>query len=163
MPYVPVSLDCQVLVAPSVYSYVYLFGTGYGPHGAYHKAAQYVHGNRKEMSCWLRWYYFPWIMVGAKVWECHAPCTLAFYEKEDALYQIHKTQSLTFHHLIRGWNCLPFASSWFHTQFLVSVAHLFSLLCFLFCLSSFCILHLYVRNVGSFSGLFILDCPFGFL
>jgi hypothetical protein len=80
------------------------------------KLGQYVHGNRKEMSCWLRWYYFPWIMVGAKVWECHAPCTLAFYEKEDALYQIHKTQSLTFHHLIRGRNCLPFASSWFHTN-----------------------------------------------
>jgi hypothetical protein len=92
------------------------------------------------MSCWLRWYYFPWIMMGAKVWECHAPCTLAFYEKEDALYQIHKTKSLTFHHLIRDRNCLPFANSWVHTQVLVSVAHLFSFLCFLFCLSSFCIL-----------------------
>jgi hypothetical protein len=41
--------------------------------------------------------------------------------------------------------CLPFASTWVHTWFLVESG-----------------LFIFFTNVASVSGLFILDCPFGF-
>ena len=59
-------------------------------------------------------------------------------------------------------NCPPFANSWFHPQFFCEVRVV--LLRFLCCVVFFVSLRPVscVPNVASFSGLSIIDCPFGF-
>ena len=64
---------------------------------------------------------------------------------------------------IRDRNCLPFASTCVHIGFWwdpFCSSFWFSVVCICFvCLRSMS----YVTNVASFSGLSILDCPFGFV
>ena len=65
---------------------------------------------------------------------------------------------------VGGKGSLPFMSILVHSRFFgrVCVVHLFSFLCYIFCFV--CLRHVScVPNVASVSGLFILDCPFGFL
>jgi len=68
--------------------------------------------------------------------------------------------------VIRGSNCLPFAGSWVQPWFLVRFVLLIVLVFYVVvffrlfvCLPPVSC----VTNVASFSGLSILDCPFGFL
>jgi hypothetical protein len=76
---------------------------------------------------------------------------------------LHDLSICVYHggYLIRGKNCLPFASTWVHTLFFgrVCVSHLFSFLCCVVLFAMFVFVLCLVCQMLPVS----LDCPFGFL